>query len=735
MSMNYRQMLLLSAVVLLPASVHAQTAAAGAQAKPDQVVEVLVTAQKRHENPMKTALAVSTFSSASLAAHDVVSVETLAAVTPSFQINGQGPTDNANIRGIGLSVSSPAVASGVPIYRDGLFTSPLMSNEPMFDVAGVEVLRGPQGTLVGANSTGGAVFINSVDPKIGENGGYIQVQGGSYRDVGVQGAVNLPINDVLAARVAFNYESRDSFWTNDSKAGGIGNGTATLATPGDLDQKDVRLGLLYRPSAQFSVLFKSNYQTYDNGGLALTPIPGTPAAKLYLPGKNWTLNDPDGATAEHDFQSRNSLEINYKFDNGINLRSVTGDTYTHELYNEQEYSAAANDPFANHIEDHILTQEFNLTSPSTDRLHWVVGSFSQYWPASVKLSPNTLGPIMVTEHDDKITNALFGEVGYNITPMFEVHGGFRYAFDHAIQTGGVYGNFGGPTPKFLGTEAANQRDGISSGRIGTNITISPTQFAYITLAKGSKTGGVNGGGANFAPESVYDIEAGLKSSWFENHIHTTLGVYDMDYQNMQVQVVTPRPDTTPGGGIANAGSAHIAGVEASLRGHFGNWTIDGNAGYDHSAVAGSHLLNSYLYISQGLSPSGLQCATGQTVGCFNFAPDYQSISGKSLPFSPTWTGSVSVSYLIDLGDKGTLTPQLSYNFSSEQYATVFQNPIDKMQARHLLGAHLTWDYEGYTVTAYGTNLTNQYYITSELNGNEYMWGAPREFGVKVSRSF
>lgn len=711
---------------------------AGAQtvpAKTKSLEEVVITAQKRRENPMKTPVAVTALSAASLKNKDVVSLESLAGVTPSFTVNLQGPTDGANIRGIGLSVSSPAVAPGVPIYRDGIMLSPLLAGEPFYDIQSVEVLRGPQGTLVGANSTGGAVFINTVSPKIGETGGYLEAKAGTYTDVGVQGALNMPINDELAARIAFNYETRDSFYTNVNTASHVSQTAQGTSNPGNLDQKDVRLGLYYKPSSQFNLLIKTNFHQDNNNGWALTPEAGTPAATAYGVSRPWQINFPDANTSFQAFQSRTSVEANYHFLNGITLRSVTGVAYTHELYNTQEFNGTASTPFGNHIEDHPYTQEFNLISPASAPVHWVMGTFSQYWSAAVKLTPNTFAPIDVTNHDDKVANAMFGDVGYNINPMFEVHGGLRYTLDHVIQTGGVYLDTGGHLRR-LAPQGAEQHDGIWSGRLGANIKFSPNQFGYITVSRGAKTGGVNSPpGVAFAPEEVTDYEGGLKSTWLDGQLRTTLGGFYMDYNNLQLQLEQPFANTTPRGAIANAGASKIYGAEFTTEGHLGNWGFDGNLGYTHSSVNAGKLFNQYAFAASGQSL--VMCGVVVSTGCSPaaaFAAYTQSVSGAPNPYSPTWSGAAGVEYMFDLGQYGTLTPRLNFDYSSVQWASVFMNTVDKMQARTLVGAHLTWERDTYTVTLYGTNLTNQYYITGNT-ANENFHGDPREIGVSLRKTF
>src|SRR6202035_2931112 len=144
----------------------------------------------------------------------VFTVDQLQFVSPSLTVNNFGQGNDVDIRGIGKGEHNSQTTTGVITYRDGAATFPgYIQGEPYYDVASVEVLRGPQGTFGGQNATGGAVLVTTNDPIIGGDvSGYVQAQVGNYTDFGLQGAVNLPISETLAARLAFDSETRDSFY-------------------------------------------------------------------------------------------------------------------------------------------------------------------------------------------------------------------------------------------------------------------------------------------------------------------------------------------------------------------------------------------------------------------------------------------------------------------------------------------------------------------------------------------
>src|ERR1700679_423387 len=215
--MNCKLWLSISASTLLYAgAAHAQSASGPQDEKTagGTVTEVVVTAERRTVNLQTAAVAASVLSGAELAKKGVVSVDQLQTAMPSVTIQNFGQGNDFNIRGIGKGATNSATLVGVVTYRDGVATFPgYFQEEPYYDISALEVLRGPQGTFAGQNATGGAVFITEKNPVIdGGYHGYLQGQYGNYNDVNVQGAINLPINDTLAARVAFNDEYRDSFY-------------------------------------------------------------------------------------------------------------------------------------------------------------------------------------------------------------------------------------------------------------------------------------------------------------------------------------------------------------------------------------------------------------------------------------------------------------------------------------------------------------------------------------------
>src|ERR1700691_3429696 len=190
----------------------------------------VVTAERRATDLQKTAISATVLNGDQLQNKGVTVIDQLQFIAPSFVIDNFGQGDDFDIRGIGKGEHNSQTTPGVITYRDGVATFPgYITEEPYYDIKSLEILRGPQGTFQGQNAIGGAVLVNSNDPVIGGGyDGYIQAQAGNYYDFGLQGAVNIPIDDELAARIAWFGETRSSFYDITTPTGGHYNNN-----PGD----------------------------------------------------------------------------------------------------------------------------------------------------------------------------------------------------------------------------------------------------------------------------------------------------------------------------------------------------------------------------------------------------------------------------------------------------------------------------------------------------------------------
>lgn len=263
--------------------------------------EVVVTAQRRSESAQSIPIAITAISGADLDGKGVSSLDDLQFAAPAVSIGNNGDTNAVNIRGVGLASGLANVANGVAIYVDGVFQPQIVANTSMYDIADVEVLRGPQGTLVGSNSTGGAIFINTQSPRLNVLEGYTRLGFGNYNQVDAQGAINLPVNDVLAFRVAGSDTSRDSFYRSIGPA---------YTDAGELREQSGRISMLFKPG-DFQALAKIEYTDRNTGGYTGKAIPGTAYAS-YSPADPFSLTY-DTPTEDHEtglaFLARTEVRI------------------------------------------------------------------------------------------------------------------------------------------------------------------------------------------------------------------------------------------------------------------------------------------------------------------------------------------------------------------------------------------------------------------------------------------
>lgn len=682
------------------------------------VQEVVVTAERRATNLQTTPIAASVLTGADLAKKGIITIDQLQFAMPSVAVDNFGQGLEFNIRGIGKGEHNSQTTTGVITYRDGVATFPgYFQEEPYFDIANVEVLRGPQGTFVGQNSTGGAVFVTSADPVInGGNHGYIAGQLGNYSDAAAQGAINLPISDTLAARFAFNTEYRDSFYHISGPWSG---------NPGRLKDVSLRLGLLWEPNTQTKVLFKTDYDYLDQGAYPADPV-NSPNDLFHISANAHLL--------AIDQFVRSVLQVEYTFDNGIKFRSVSGFQKGRTAYDaDLDGTSAGGETFFDGVDETIYSQEVNLISPDKGPFTWVVGAYYQNdkysFPTGqfdITLSPGVRYDLNGTNPEH--TEAVFGQAGYMITPSLQIQAGLRYT--SASTTNHVFvDQYGLPL-----NDDQTAKSSDTTGKLALNWKIDPKNFVYAFVATGFKAGGLNvpvglGIPAPFGPEKVTEYELGWKSTLLGGHVKTQLDAYYNDFKGFQVIIGYPAYPTF-GFELNDPNTTKIYGVEASAQANFGALSIDGGLGLMHSSLGQFYAFDPRLagYFAVAACDPKTGPANPAT-GCFD-------LGGKRQTYAPNFTFNVGAQYAFDLGHDDTVTPRLNYGHVSSQYATLFENDAlgDHLGARNILGGQIAWTHGDLVATLYATNLTNEKYIGAVQSGLRFA-GPPRQFGVRLLKVF
>jgi iron complex outermembrane receptor protein len=493
----------------------------------------------------------------------------------------------------------------------------------------------------------------------------------------------------------------------------------------------VRLGLLWEPSDALRILLKGEYNGDDTDGYATQPV----RTAFFAPADPYTIDyNRDDVRNEQD-GVRTGLEVKYQLSpNGVTLRLLTGYQRAdvklfHDLDALPFEIASGNQD----VIEQMSTQEVNLLSPEGQPLEWVLGVF--YFKNEIdidienviSLPPPAGGVTQILTNTVKENIAGFAHAGYEFLPGVKVEGGIRYSHDDA-QNNGLFILSGIPIPLDTGFS-----DGTFTGKAALNWIVNPNHFLYAFAARGYKSGGSNAGGQTFDGETVWDYEIGWKATLFDGHVRTQINGFYMDYNDLQIQNI----DTSigAGAGVVNAGSSSIKGFEAQLQARYGGLGIDGSVGYVDSSVTAQDLVDTRAVPGGGFAPLGPQCAPGQVVGCFDYAPFTVSVNGRRNPFSPEWTFNAGVEYAFDLGDAGVVTPRVDYSYTSDQFTTLIQViPSDFLASREVWNAQLRYEINDWSIVGFVTNFTNETFVTGQMQGVEF-YNAPRQYGARVERRF
>jgi len=693
--------------------------------------DIVVTAQRRTENLQKVPISATALDPSELAARAITSLADIQSAAPSLSITDAGITQAINIRGIGLASNSPNVTAGVATYVDGLFQPPIVQANSFYDLASVEVLRGPQGTLVGSNSTGGAIFINSRNPLPGKMEGYGEISAGNRGNFAGEGALNLPVADTLAIRAAGFYRRHDSYYTDV----GPNHNDA-----GKLDEKGGRIGIMWQPGS-FRALLKVQINDRDTGGYAYRPIAGTQFA-AYRVGDIRTLSfDEPVSIRERAFIT--SLELRQELANGIIFRSISG-------YQNKRISALidldasqapvtvggqlSQDYFAG---ERQYSEEINLISPTGGAFDWILGGYFQRNDITVHIYQRQAGfPTDIRPDNQRTTTGFFAQGSYRILPDVQLQLGLRYSHYTATGTGDV--RIGAGIPGFPPTGlpvsdlSGRHRDGRITGKAAINWTIDPDNLVYAFAARGYKPGGFNATTSEFRPETVWNYEIGWKSSFLGRHLRTQVDAFYNRYSDFQFEIVEPSTGFT---GVRNISKGTIKGVEAQIQGKFGGFDLDGSVSYVDSHLAGLTFVNERRIPSGNLGPQCPSDTPSNPPICFNYAPAIITTGGGPNLYSPEWTYTIGAEYALDISSGMSLTPRINYSYVGPRFTYLAYSAIsDRIGSYRLVSALLTLRKGDWYIQAYGTNLADKRYVAGQFGLNEF-YGAPREYGVRAGFSF
>ncbi len=579
-----------------------------AQAAADQSSDVvIVTAQKRAQDIQEVPVAVTAIGGEALQSLGVTDVLDLNALAPSLQVKTDDNAANPKIfiRGIGLNDFNPNTASAVAIYSDGVYIgSPLAQMGQFFDLDRVEVLRGPQGTLYGRNTTGGAINLISRKPgKEFEANAYAEY--GSFNGFTGEAGVGGPIGgETLAYRISGVYVTNDGYALN-RLTGNRGN---------NADRGSARAQLAWTPSATFDALFQVRYGRSNGGSIWAynrSLLPQTAGATgpdgFCAPGFYTSGNCTDLAgyanTSTNLYQGDYHLEGKDEVETygasatltwdlgGMSLVSVTG--YDHADRDDVEDTDAGPTDIITaryRAKQWAASQELRLQSNGDNRLDWVAGiylarddldtnSFYDVFRVANSGDPNVDAPQGIgvfgwpfTQETDSY--AIFGQADYEFTDRLTATIGLRYsADDKSFHYDSTYAsNVGDPTFNIFPTIDDSKTFDSVSGRLGLQYAVNDDVNVYASYNRGYKSGGFFGGQttdpaavAPYDDEIVNAYEAGLKSELFGKLLTANFAAFFYDYEDLQVYTLVVDPNTNlTVQNFTNASNAEVSGLEVEL---------------------------------------------------------------------------------------------------------------------------------------------------------------------------
>ncbi|HXR53323.1 MAG TPA: TonB-dependent receptor [Steroidobacteraceae bacterium] len=677
--------------------------------------EVVVTAERREQNLQDVPISATVLTGEDMTRQGITDLNDIQTVAPSIAINVVNRSTFVNIRGVGIAQSAPTSSPGVAYYIDGqLIPHEQFIGQSFYDIGSIEVLRGPQGTLTGQNSTGGAIYVRTPAPQFGSYSGSIEQTVGNYDWMRTVGAVNLGFSDSLAVRVAAVHDKRDSFTTNLGPSG---------SQPGDVANDSQRLQLGWRaPGGRTDLnLFYEHFDwETDNNAV-----------------KNRAdLVTSDPFSIEEDARSfmtqqgqRASAELRFGLTDGMDLRFQTSwqDGQTEDQTDgDRTATAKPQPPTANvgrvayaSTRFNTWIYELNLLSRGEGPVQWVLGAF--YLDESVPvtlLRDNRHTTDFVASNSTIITRAdntsksVFGQINAFVTDRVELIGGLRYSDDKQY-----YNRIalpGAPPPPGTDTVGEPAASDEVTGKAGLNFHMSDDLLLYGTVSKGYKAGGVNLtlNTPDFKPETNLVYEVGWKATMLDNHLRVNGDVFYSDYKDIQLSSLYNALPLTQ-----NAASGEALGAELEMTGRFGRFGVNLGIGW-------------------------LDAEFAESASIVNTSTNTQQVvpKGASLVFSPEWTLSAGIDYRIPLG-RGTLTPRLQWGYIDDQLATPFPTTATTVPSRSLVDARLTWESDGrWAVEAFVTNVSDKTYIASQIQNSTsatggIVYGAPQQYGARVKYNF
>jgi iron complex outermembrane recepter protein len=692
--------------------------------------EIIVTANKRSENLQSVPISVSAITGDSLSKSRVTQADELVTKIPNLQLTST-VGDNTPIfalRGVSMSDYSLNQASPVATYYDEVYKGNFaFLGIALFDLERVEVLRGPQGTLYGKNTTGGAVNLISRAPELGKVDGYLNLGYGNYNRIDVNGAVNLPLGDTLALRVAGTFSNAGGWFKN------VLPGKPDLAS---VSEYGVRASLLFEPSDSVKFVLRgamSNQDPRNYGIFAQPEVVNRPG----LSRRQIAANVTDKRRAR---TYSLALTGNIDISDALTITSITSwDKGRLRFYEDTDGqpNQLLEIPYVDRATQ--FAQDLRLTSDFDGPFNFILGA---YYNREKVFNQTTLevgkdidsdGLPGVTDADCAIglplgclfensfdqlkkSFAVYSDVKFDVADAVTLRGGLRYTHDTGDQT-----NFRsdalGPNRvlvvNLIPNSALAYKTSNLSGKIGVDYKLSTGNLLYANYSRGYRANSFNAQAffdpselSVAKPESIDAFELGAKTQFADRRVTLNMAAFYYKYRNQQFINISPINAAQT---LENIPRSRIMGGEAEL-----------------TARASDALT---LRAGVGLLDTKIQ--TGIVSGI--------DVSGNELSNAPSLTFNGGVDATVMDGSSGKLSLHGDLAYSSSQYFEVINIARLRQKSYALLSGHIDWSSANgrWNASIWGKNLTSKFYFTSRVDllagfGFDYNHiSAPRTYGITV----
>jgi len=721
--------------------------------------EVVVTAQHRLESLQRSSLAITAIEPAQIESSNLTQPEGLSRLVPNLQV-GQFTYSRVYLRGIGDNTANALSQSAVAVNVDGVNvarTSQIGGN--FYDVARIEVLKGPQGTLYGRNAAAGVINLITNAPRP-EWGGGLTVVAGNYDLKRVQGVVNAPLKQNLAVRAAFNVVDRDGYLQDGFD---------------DDKQRSGRIRLGWQPTEDLNLDFKVDYTRIDGMGQSSVVYPTPPGEDPWMAASGPTVRSyqiaanappvPADGFVDNEYASA-SAQLDYDF-GPVQLTVIPAYRWQESSFYT---SPAGTLNFAEQDRVHQESLEARLAR-NTDALKLVGGvywfnedtAFNQQVYQGVRIGPTTgLANIYTPYRAPTDAAAVFADANLSLTSRFRVLGGIRYTSEKR----GLYGTsttfatiptvplcpagMNAPDPTYRFCLVTLPDNSISNDAItwrgGLEFDVAQDSMAYLTVTRGFKSGGVYSGPApdnTYQPEFLTSFDAGLRNRFLDDTLQLNLEGFYWLYRDYQFTFVNFATNGTQALVTTNAGKARLYGANADII--FTPTkadTISATVEYLNTRFTDFTYTTPLAVDPQRSCPSlgvagSVRLANGTDAPLFKY-----DCSGVQLARAPKWAiqGAVSHSFFLPQNAKITAAVDALYNspYKLDVTAVGFLTQKAFTTVNADVGYHSGDGH--WSVSAWIKNISDRaVYNDARRYGTSAFSGAdirpPRTYGVRVNYDF